>query len=120
MGGNLNMLKKFGLALVLSTAVAAQASAAGCVLEQALHNIEYGAIQLKAEYARETIPILDEMQRLLPNNSTNSLPTGLQLSPRASQRFEKISFDLLKIRSQGMILSAYVRDARVISSSSVG
>jgi hypothetical protein len=114
MGGNLNMLKKFGLALLLSTALAAQASAAGCVLEQALHNIEYGAIQLNAEYARETIPILDEMHRLLPNNSTNNLPTGLQLSARASQRFEKISFDLLKIRSQGMILSAYVRDARVI------
>jgi len=108
------MPKKFGLALLLSTALAAQASAAGCVLEQALHNIEYGAIQLKAEYARQMRPILDEMQRLLPNNSANNLPTGLQLSPRASQRFEKLSFDLLKIRSQEMILSAYVRDARVI------
>jgi hypothetical protein len=108
------MLKKFGLALLLSTALAAQASAAGCVLEQALHNVEYGAIQLNAQYARQMTPILDEMQRLLPNNSTNSLPTGLQLSPGASQRFEKISFDLLKMRSQEMILSAYVRDARVI------
>jgi hypothetical protein len=107
------MLKKFGLALILSTALAAQASAAGCVLEQALHNIEYGAIQLNADYARQMTPMLDEMERLLPNSS-NGLPTGLQLSPRTSQRFEKLSFDLLKIRSGEMILSAYVRDARVI------
>jgi hypothetical protein len=94
-------------------ALASQAQAS-CVLEQAMHNIEYGTIQLKAEYARQMTPILDEMKRLLPNNNTNNLPTGLQMSPRVSERFEKLSFDLLKIRAQEMILSAYQRDARVI------
>ena len=108
-----NMLKKFVLGALLSTALASQAPA-DCLLEQAMHNMEYGYIQLKGEHATKMAPILDEMKKI-PGGGNNDLPSGLQMSPQASQRFQKLSFDLLKIRSQVMILSAYVRDARVIT-----
>ena len=99
--------------VLVSTALMSQASAS-CVIQQAMNNIEYGYIQLNAQNAREMMPMLDELKKLIPSGN-NDLPTGLQISPQASRRFEKISFDVLKVRSGGMILSAYVRDARVIA-----
>jgi hypothetical protein len=108
------MLRKFVLGALVSAALSSQAPAS-CLLEQALHNIEIGAIKLTGEYGREMMPILNELKKLTPKNSNSDLPIGLQMSPQASQRFERLSFDILKLRSQRMILSAYVRDARVIA-----
>lgn len=90
------MLKKFGLVLLLSTTLAVPAPAI-CIIEQAMHNIEFGAIQLNADYARQMKPMLGEMEKLMPKNGSNGLPAGLQMSPQASRRFEKMSFDVLKL-----------------------
>jgi len=101
------------LAALTITTLSSQAPAS-CLLEQAVHNIEIGAIKLTAEYGRQMMPLPKDLEKLKPKNG-NDLPTGLHLSPQAYQRFERLSFDLLRLRGQRMILSAYVRDVRVIA-----
>jgi hypothetical protein len=65
---------------------------ASCLLEEAKHNVEYGYIQLRAELARQMMPIIDEIEKMTPNNDSN-LPIGLQLSPQASRRYEQLGFE---------------------------
>jgi hypothetical protein len=81
-----------------------------------MHNIESGYINLRGDYGQQMKPLLDEMRKITPaGNGNGNLPIGLQMSPQVAKRFEKLSFDLFVIRLRAMILSAYVRDARVIA-----
>src|SRR5258708_1145744 len=83
---------------------------ASCVLEQAMHNIESGYINLRGDYGQQMKALLDEMRKITPaGNGNGNLPIGLQMSPQVAKRFEKLSFDLFVIRLRAMILSAYVR-----------
>ena len=108
------MLKKFGLVLLLSTALAWPA-AAGCVMFQAMGNIENGYIQIRGENAKKMQPVLDEFEHLGGPNLRPNIPIGTQLSPQDLRRFQELRFEILKIRSRGMVLSAYVRDMRLIA-----
>jgi hypothetical protein len=93
----------------------ARPASAGCILEQAMSQLEFYNIHLNADIATRIKPILDEQTAIGDKAKNPNLPIGPQISPQDVNRFNELRSELLILQANKLNNSGYLRDARVIA-----
>jgi hypothetical protein len=99
----------------LGMASSARSDVKVCPLEEAIKRLEDYNTTLKANLARQKLPLATELQTIISKAKNPSLPTGAQLSKSDQDRFQQLREQMLALDAQDIVNSGYLRDSRVIA-----
>lgn len=106
-------IRELFAALLVSTTIATPA-AAECTIEEAMHRLEIYDTQVRAEIAGKTSPMLREQEAINERAKKPNLGVDQPLSRQDFSRADQLNAQMMILRSQDLVNSTYLRDARAI------